>query len=186
MTREGIYGLEHRKTTAWAPVNTTLPFTRLLAGHADYTPMIFGERRKETSWAHQIASAAIFTSPLLVYGAHPRSILANPAVEIIKSIPSIWDETIALPVSEIGELAAFARRKGSTWFLAVMNGSTARTVKIPLAFLGVGKRQATLARDLKDEAAALTIENKFMSWNDTLTIELRAGGGFIGRFNVQN
>jgi alpha-glucosidase len=186
MTREGIYGMEHRKTPAWAPVNTTLPFTRLLAGHADYTPMIFGERRKETSWAHQIASAAIFTSPLLVYGAHPGSILANPAVEIIKSIPSIWDETIALPVSEIGELAAFARRKDSTWFLAVMNGSTARTVKIPLAFLGVGKRQATLARDLKDEAAALTIENKITSWNDTLTIELRAGGGFIGRFNVQN
>jgi alpha-glucosidase len=182
MTREGIYGLEHRRTPAWAPVNTTLPFTRMLAGHADYTPMIFGERRKETSWAHQIASAAIFTSPLLVYGAHPKNILANPAVEIIKSIPSTWDETIALPACEIGELAAFARRSGATWFLALMNGSTARTVKISLAFLGAGKRQATLARDRKDEAAALTIENISVSRNDSLTIELRAGGGFIGRF----
>ncbi|MBO0725584.1 MAG: glycoside hydrolase family 97 N-terminal domain-containing protein, partial [Blastocatellia bacterium] len=55
MTREAIYGLEHKKTTAWAPINTTLPFTRLLAGPADYTPVIFGERRRETSWAHQIA-----------------------------------------------------------------------------------------------------------------------------------
>lgn len=182
MTREGIYGLEHRRTPAWAPVNTTLPFTRMLAGHADYTPIIFGERRKETSWAHQIAGAAIFTSPLLVYGAHPKNILANPAVEIIKSIPSTWDETIALPVCEIGELAAFARRSGATWFLAVMNGSTARTVKIPLKFLGAGKRQATLARDHKDEAATLTIENISVSRNDSLTIELRAGGGFIGRF----
>jgi alpha-glucosidase len=182
MTREGIYGLEHRKTPAWAPVNTTLPFTRMLAGHADYTPMIFGERRQETSWAHQIASAAIFTSPLLVYGAHPKNILANPAVDIIKSIPSVWDETIALPQCEIGELAAFARRGGSTWFLAVMNGSAARIVKIPLAFLGGGKYQAALARDRKDEAAALTIENIFVSRNDWLTVELRAGGGFIGRF----
>jgi alpha-glucosidase len=182
MTREGIYGLEHRRTEAWAPVNTTLPFTRMLAGHADYTPMIFGERRKETSWTHQIASAAIFTSPLLVYGAHPKNILTNPAVDIIKSIPSVWDETSALPACEIGELAAFARRSGSTWFLAVMNGSTARTVRIPLAFLGGDKRQATLARDRKDEAAALTIENVFVTRNDSLTIELRAGGGFIGRF----
>jgi alpha-glucosidase len=185
MTREGIYGMEHRRTPAWAPVNTMLPFTRMLAGHADYTPVIFGERRKETSWAHQIASAAIFTSPLLVYGAHPKNILANPAADIIKSIPSVWDETIALPACEIGELAVFARRSGSTWFLAVMNGSTARTVKIPLGFLGGGKRQGTIARDRKDEAAALTIENIFVSRNDSLTIELRAGGGFIGRFTYQ-
>lgn len=182
MTREGIYGLEHRRTPAWAPVNTALPFTRMLAGHADYTPVIFGERRKETSWAHQIASAAIFTSPLLIYGAHPKNILANPAVEIIKSIPSVWDETIALPQSEIGELAAFARRSGSTWFLAIMNGATARTVNIRLAFLGRGKYQATLARDWNDEAAAITIGNTSVGSNDSLTIELRAGGGFIGRF----
>src|SRR5262245_26667987 len=182
MTREGIYGLEHRRTPAWAPVNATLPFTRMLAGHADYTPVIFGERRKETSWAHQIASAAIFTSPLLVYGAHPKSILGNPAVDIIKSIPSVWDETIALPQSEIGELAAFARRSGATWFLAIMNGATARTVKIRLAFLGRGIYQATLARDWKDDAAAITIGNASVGRSDWLTIDLRAGGGFIARF----
>src|SRR5262245_1646910 len=183
MTREGIYGLEHRRTEAWGPVNATLPFTRMLAGHADYTPVIFGERRKETSWAHQIASAAIFTSPLLVYGAHPKNILANPAVEIFKSIPSVWDETIALPACEIGELAAFARRSGATWFLAIMKGPTARTIKIPLTFLGAGKYQGILARDQQDEAATVKIENVTLSQNDSLTIELRAGGGFIARFN---
>ncbi len=182
MTREGIYGLEHRRTPAWAPVNTVLPFTRMLAGHADYTPVHFGERRKETSWAQQIASAAIFTSPLLIYGAHPKNILDNPAVEIIKSIPSVWDETIALPSSEIGELAAFARRHNSTWFLAVMNGSNAKTIKIPLTFLGRGRYQALLARDQQDEAAAVKIENVTLGRSDSLTIELRAGGGFIGRF----
>jgi alpha-glucosidase len=182
MTREGIYGLEHRRMPAWGPVNTMLPFTRMLAGHGDYTPVHFGERRKETSWAHQIASAAIFTSPLLIYGAHPKNILANPAVEIIKSIPAVWDETIALPASEIGELAAFARRNGSTWFLAVMNGSAAKTIKIPLSFLGAGKYQAILARDQQDEAAAVKIENATASRGDSLTIELRAGGGFIARF----
>jgi alpha-glucosidase len=182
MTREGIYGLEHRRTEAWAPINTVLPFTRMLAGHADYTAVHFGERRKETSWGSQIASAAILTSPLLVYGAHPKNILANPAVEIIKSIPSVWDETIVLPASEIGELVAFARRNGSTWFLAIMNGATAKTINIPLTFLGGGKYQAMLARDQRDEAAAVKIENATFSRSDSLTVEMRAGGGFIARF----
>src|SRR5438067_12632078 len=112
--------------------NTTLPFTRFLAGHADYTPVHFGERRKETSWAHQIASAVVFTSPLMIYGAHPKNILENPAVDLIKSIPSVWDETIALLPSEVGDLAAFARRRGQTWFLGVMNGETERSVRVPL------------------------------------------------------
>jgi alpha-glucosidase len=182
MTREGIYGLEHRRTEAWAPINTVLPFTRMLAGHADYTALHFGERRKESSWAHQIASAAILTSPLLVYGAHPKNILANPAVEIIKSIPSVWNETVVLPASEIGELAVFARRNGSTWFLAIMNGATAKTIKVPLAFLGSGKYQALLARDQTNEAAAVKVENATLSRSDALTVELRGGGGFIARF----
>ena len=63
LTREGVYGLEHR-AQIWARHNTTLPFTRYLAGHGDYTPVVFGDRRRETSWPHQIATAAIFTSPL--------------------------------------------------------------------------------------------------------------------------
>src|SRR5580765_6046895 len=109
LTREGVYGLEHR-AQAWARHNTTLPFTRYLAGHGDYTPVVLGDRRRETSWPHQIATAAIFTSPLLVYGANPKSLLENPAVELIRALPSTWDETIVLPGSAIGELAAFARR----------------------------------------------------------------------------
>jgi alpha-glucosidase len=47
-------------------IHTTMPFDRMLAGHADYTPVVFGARRKETSWAHQIATAVVLTSPLLV------------------------------------------------------------------------------------------------------------------------
>ena len=105
----------------------------------------------------------------------------GPAVAGHQVIGAELDEADG-PQSEIGELAAFARRSGSTWFLAIMNGSTAKTIRIPLAFLGGGKYQAALARDRKDEAAAVTIENISASRNDSLTIELRDGGGFVGRF----
>ncbi len=182
LTREGVYGLEYGRTEAWARHNTILPFTRMLAGPADYTPIHFGDRRRETSWAHQIASAAILTSPLLVFAAHPQSILDNPAVEVIRSIPSVWDETVVLPISEIGEIAAFARRAGDRWFLAVMNGPEARTVRVPLAFLTADQTGALLVRDRMDDPAAVEIEESTLGRLDAVQINLRASGGFIGMF----
>jgi len=182
MTREGIFGLEHKRIEAWAAFNSTFPFTRMLAGHADYTPVVFGERRRETSIAHQIASAAILTSPLLVYGGHPASFLASLAVEIIKSIPSVWDETRVLPPSEIGELALFARRSGTTWFVAAMNGPAARTAKVPLSFLPKGNYQSVVVRDNLDDPAAVVVERGTRSSGDALELPMRAGGGFVARF----
>ena len=184
MTREAIRGLEASRMTERSRHNTTLPFTRMLAGHADYTVVHFGERRRETSWAHQIASAAILTSPLLIYAAHPRNILDNPARELIKTIPSTWDETIVLPQSEIGELAAFARRRGNVWFLAIMNGPTARKITVPLAFLR-GTSVAMIVSDVLAESANVKIEHARVNSNSSLEIDMRAGGGFVARFEPQ-
>jgi alpha-glucosidase len=65
---------------------------------------------------------------------------------------------------------------------AVLNGPSGRTLKIPLSFLGRGKYRALLVRDRKDDSAALQVENATLGLGDSLTIELRAGGGFIARF----
>ncbi|HSQ24382.1 MAG TPA: glycoside hydrolase family 97 catalytic domain-containing protein, partial [Pyrinomonadaceae bacterium] len=184
LTREAIRGLEYRSMSLRSVHNTTLPFTRFLAGHGDYTPVHFGERRRETSWAHQIASAIVFTSPLMIYGAHPQHILDNPAAELIKAIPSVWDETVVLPPSEIGELAAFARRSGDVWFMGIMNGLSGRTIHTRLDFLRTGKYRATNIRDQMAEPAALKIENQSMTARDSLMIGMRAGGGFVGRFDL--
>jgi alpha-glucosidase len=181
LTREGVYGFEHRNTDAWGPHDATLPFTRYLAGPGDFTPVVFGERRKETSWAHQIATAAVFTSPLLVYGGHPQSLLDHPAAEIIKSIPAVWDETIVLPPSEIGEVALFARRRGRDWFVAAVNGSTARILTVPATFLGRGRYDALVVRDDAETAAAVHVETGVVTRERTITIDLRAGGGFVAR-----
>jgi alpha-glucosidase len=101
---------------------------------------------------------------------------------MIKSIPSVWDETVVLPVSEIGEKAAFARWKGDRWFLAIVNGPAAAKVNVPASFLKSGKYRALLVRDRENDPAALTIEEATVSSEDTIGIDLRAGGGFIGRF----
>jgi alpha-glucosidase len=141
--------------------------------------VVFSERRRETSWAHQIASAAIMTSPLLVYGGHPASLLSNPAVEMIKSIPSIWDETRVLPPSEIGEVTVFARRNGDRWFVAAMNGPTARAVTLDLSFLPAGTWTALVVRDNLEQGAAVVVETRSMS--APFEIQMRAAGGFVVR-----
>jgi alpha-glucosidase len=177
---EGIRGME--MGAPYAMHEVTLPFTRMLAGLADYTPTHFsGRRLADTTWAHQVANAILLPAPLLVYAAHPANILANPAAGMIKSIPSTWDETVVLPVSAIGETAAFARRKGNTWFLAVNNGPVARSVRVDLSFLGTGSYHSMLIRDT-GEAAAVKTETLTLRSSDSLYIDMRSGGGFVGRF----
>jgi alpha-glucosidase len=184
---EGIRGLEMRPP--YAQHDATLPFTRMLAGLADYTPVHFTRKLADTTWAHQVANAVILWAPLLVYAAHPANILANPTAGIIKDIPSVWDETVVLPLSEIGEVAAIARRTGATWFLAVTNGPNARAIEVDLSFLGprddaAGRPDTYIGTLVHDtgEAASVNIESKTVSRNDSLHLNLRSGGGFVGRF----
>jgi alpha-glucosidase len=185
LVREAVRGMESSSLRQRARHETILPFTRFLAGPAEYTTMHFGDRRGDTTWTHQIASLAIFASPLLTVAAHPQSILDNPAVDIIKNIPPVWDQTIVLPESAIGELAIFARRTGQTWFLAVMCGPQARTIQVPLSFLGDGQYKASLVCDNKEKADAVVLENMSVKRSDTLTIEMTSGGGFVGRFELK-
>jgi alpha-glucosidase len=78
-------------------------------------------------------------------------------------------------------VAAFARRKGDEWFVAVLNGPEARTLRVDLKFLGPRSYGALLVRDDPDNAASERIEHGTFTRHGSLTITLRAGGGFIGR-----
>ena len=185
LVREAVSGMENSSLRQRARHETILPFTRFLAGPAEYTTMHFGRPRADTTWTHQIASLAIFSAPLLTVAAHPQSILDNPAVDVIKSIPPVWDQTIVLPESAIGELAIFARRSGRTWFLAVMCGPQAKTIQVPLSFLSDGQYKASLVRENKERADAVALDDMSVKSSDTLTIEMTSGGGFVGRFELK-
>ncbi len=182
LTREAVKGMEASKLTDRAEHETTLPFTRFLAGPAEYTVVHFGERRKNTSWAHQVASAAILSAPLLTYAARPQHILDNPAGNLIKLIPSTWDETIVLPPSEIGQLAVFARRKGDTWFLAVMNGDAPQQINIPLSFLQRANYKVSVVRDIPDSTGAVKVEEAAYTQKDVIPLQLAPGGGYVAVF----
>lgn len=183
LTREGVKGMEARRLADRARHDATLPFTRYLAGPGDYTPVVFGERRGDTTAAHQIATAVVFDEPLLTFGAHPQTLLDHPAVDMIKSIPAVWDETIVLPASAIGEVAALARRRGEEWFIAIVNGPQARSLDMMASFLQDGAYDAHYVRDSGGDPTQVRLAQTTALRDERLTIELDAGGGFVGRFS---
>ena len=153
MTREGIRGLElnvHTEGPIKAAHNAALPFTRFVLGHGDYTPLAF-TAIGETTWAHQLATLVLFTSPLQVIAENPQILLQHPAIKdalpLIKKIPTVWDETIVLPGSEIGELAAMARRKNNDWYIGILNGGSEKDYEIDFTSLGVVVSEVVLYKD---------------------------------------
>jgi alpha-glucosidase len=181
MTREGIRGLEYNRWSELPPEHyATLPFTRYLAGHGDFTPCTFNpEKLKGTTAALQLASAVVFTSPLLHWADHWQRYVDSPAREVIKAVPATWDQTQVLPGSEIGAVAAFARRKGSAWFVGVINGGAARTVPVELSFLADGAYDAVLVRDVAGSPAELRVERVRVAKGQRLEAQTERGGGFV-------
>jgi len=178
---EGVRGMESGKLMDRASHESTIPFTRMLAGPADYSVCHFGERRRNTTWVHQVATAAIYCGPVITYAANPSNLLSNPCVEMIKSIPPVWDETIVLPPSEIGKIAVYAQRKGTRWFLSVINGLQPGTVKIPMTFLGTGTYSTLVMKDNPLNSTDAVITTGTAHQNDNIDLELVAGGGFMMR-----
>ena len=74
------------------------------------------------------------------------------------------------------------RRKADAWFLAAMNGPGARTIQVPLSFLSSGRYRSTLVRDEAPDGSTVRVEPGVHTQKDTIALELRPGGGFLGRF----
>ncbi len=188
LTREGIRGHEYHITRyrrrLEADHDVILPFTRLVAGPGDYTPTVFEPKELQgNTWGHELAQPIVFTSPYLCYGGHPRDYLANPARDILSAIPAVWDETRVLSGSEPGKLIAMARRSGDRWFVAAINGADAKTLDIPLDFLGKGTWSATELFDAEDKPEGWNRQSARVSEGERLKIKLAPRGGFVGYFS---
>ncbi|MEO1010862.1 MAG: glycoside hydrolase family 97 catalytic domain-containing protein [Bacteroidota bacterium] len=153
VTREGIRGLEvnHMKEGPLpASHNVALPFTRYVTGHADYTPLGFTEPG-ETTWGHQLGTLVAFYSPFNCIAENTQFLLndpnVRPALNFIREVPAVWDETLVLPQSKIGELAAIARRKGEDWYIGILSSVAAKEVSIDCNFLHQGEYRTEIFLD---------------------------------------
>lgn len=186
LTREGIRGLELNKMDQHLPAthNVALVFTRCILNNADYTPVGFSNPGT-TSWAHQLATAYAFTSPLVVVAEHPDYLLRNaataPALPLIKALPAVWDETRILPGSSVAGRAIMARRSGDTWYLTVLNGNRAETISVDTGFLPAGKWSLYAVTDVPEMQRSMAAEADTISAGDKLNIRLNCEGGYVAQ-----
>jgi alpha-glucosidase len=173
MTVEGVRGNEHMPT---ARHNTTLPFTRAIAGAYDYT-ICWTTPRLKTTHAHQMAQSVIHYSPwqFLFWYDKPEDVRPDPALDFFRDLPTVWDETRVLH-GEIGETAVVARRKGPEWWLGAITNEKPRSVELPLKFLNDGARQATIYCDSGNRQLAV-------DRGATLALDLAANGGCAVRIS---
>jgi len=188
ITREAVRGNEYHMTRyrRVAPLDqdVSLPFTRYMAGPADFTPVILDPAQLTTTkftWAHEFAQAIVYLSPITHFTDQYKFYLESPMFDLFQEIPTVWDEAKVLSCTSMGEVVAYARRKGDTWWVGVMNGATEREIKIPLDFLKKSTH-ATLIYDDKLTNTSIDRQEKTVTSNDTLTIKLVPGGGFVARF----
>ena len=186
ITREAIRGNEYQMTRyrriMTAEHEVTVPFTRYIAGAADYTPVILNPKELSTvkfTWPREFAQAIVYLSPITHFTDQYQFYLESPMLDLFQQVPTTWDETKVLSGTEMGQVVAFARRKGDTWWIGVINGDTDTEIKIPLDFLKK-KKQATLIYDGSTNTS-IDRREQTVSPKDVLTIKLRSGGGFVAK-----
>jgi hypothetical protein len=196
MSAEGLRGQEFN---AWSSDGgnppehlTIIPFTRMLAGPIDYTPGIFDikfdkykpKNQVNTTLAHQLALYVVIYSPLQMAPEFPENYNGHPAFQFIRDVGVDWDTSICLN-GEIGEFITMARKERNTdnWFLGSITDENERTIDISLSFLVEGKEYtATIYSDdenshWNENPTAYKIQSKSVNSNDSLRLELAAGGG---------
>jgi alpha-glucosidase len=193
VTREGVMGKEYLKWSArTGPVhNTTLPFTRMLAGPLDYTPGAFGNSNRENfvprnfmpmglgTRAHELALFVVLESPFMMVSDYPEHYKGEKAFDFIKQVPATWDEVRVLSGRPMKNIT-IARRSGTDWFVGSLTNWDERTVKVPLSFLGEGKYVAEIYADAPDaaqEATHSTFTKLTLDKNSVLDVHMVSGGG---------
>jgi alpha-glucosidase len=197
ISREGARGQEYN---AWSgdggnpPDHTTIiPFTRMLGGPFDFTPGIFDlffteagrpKNRVNTTLAKQLALYVVIYSPMQMAADLPENYEGHPAFEFIETVPSDWEETVALHAS-IGDFVTVARKQrgGDDWFIGSITDEDGRTLEAPLSFLDDGiEYEATIyadapGADWKNRPYMIDIRKERVDSSSILRLELAPGGG---------
>lgn len=201
ITREGVMGNEYTKWSARVtPEHTvTLPFTRGMLGGMDFTPGGFRQKTPQSfrvvggdapgpfvmgTRVHQLAMLVVYESALQVLCDSPYNYRSSPAgTDFLKVVPTTWDDTKVIH-GEVGKVITVARRSGEEWYIGSMAGTDARSLQIPLNFLGAGQYQAEIWADAYEAADfpdRLMKQTRTVTAADTLTANLAAAGGYVVR-----
>jgi len=195
LTQEGIMGAEYNKWSrrVTATHNVSLAYTRMLLGPVDYTPGGFRNRtpaefevvnsppQVQTTRGHGLGMFVVYESPFQMVADSPDAYQNAAGFDFVKMVPAAWDETRFL-AGDIDDYVVVARRKGKDWYIGAMGNEKAHDVKIPLAFLGMGKFKAKL---WEDGATPTTLREseRDVSSSEVLELKLAPSGGAAVRLS---
>ncbi|WP_345951340.1 glycoside hydrolase family 97 catalytic domain-containing protein [Mucilaginibacter sp. PAMB04274] len=179
LSQEGIRGDENSPD---AFHNMVLPFTRFLAGPADFTfcfPNAKSDFAKnlKVSKGQQLALTVVYFDPLqaIFWYGKAGDYQDEKEIEFFKYVPTVWDDSKYLD-GKIGEYISVARRKGETWYMGNAAGLIAWRSSIPLSFLTPRKEYiATIYED--DEKKGILKREVTVTSQSQLDINLKAKGG---------
>jgi alpha-glucosidase len=192
LTQEGVRGNEEFPDGI---NNTTLPFTRFIAGAADATVCYFHRRELkpdlekrnartlQNTACHQMALSVINYSPLqfLYWYDTPDDVNDEPELEFFDQLPTVWDDSKVLD-GKIGEYVSMARKKDNVWFVACITNNDARKMDLPLDFLDPLKTyELTLYSDGGEKVKTRThvaIETKKVTAKTILKLDMQPRGGY--------
>ncbi len=199
ITREGVLGNEYTKwSSRITPEHAlTLPFTRGLLGEMDFTPGGFRHKTVENfravgndapgpfvmgTRAYQLAMMVVYESALAVLCDSPYNYRISPAgVDFLKIVPTTWDDTRVVN-AQVSDYITVARRSGEEWSVGSMTDSTARSLKIPLSFLGEKKYRAEIWSDAYDAAEypdRVMKSERIVTSGDVIEANMAPGGGQV-------
>lgn len=151
VTSEAVLASENLIFTQYASDHhaynaTILPFTRNAVGAMDFAPVFLNQKLsrdqvngsiRKTTDAFELATGILYFSPVQHFGLTPNNLEEHPdfVLDFIREVPSVWDETLYIG-GEPGDYCAIARRKGSNWYVACVNGEMKeKEVELHLPFM---------------------------------------------------
>jgi alpha-glucosidase len=189
MTAEAILGTESyfyepRFPEKAAEQNTVLPFTRNVAGPADYTPFALTQRiypRLNTA-VHELAMTMVYTSGIIHFADSKEVFdgLPEQVKTLVKEMPATWDKTECI-VAEPGKSIVLSRQKGNLNYIVGINGTnTPQPININLAKYNKGYSKFRIISEGADALMEFKVEDKNVTadWQYTLAPK----GGFIIQF----
>ena len=196
MTREGVMGNEYVKWSSRVTPEhkVTIPFTRGILGEMDFTPGAFvnvtaAEFKTEDeapspmtvgTRCNELAMMVVYESALQVLCDAPYNYRNSPAgTDFLRMVPTTWDNTRVLN-ARVGDYITTARKSGEEWYIGTMTDEDARTLTIPLDFLGEGSYEATIWKDAPDPNPT-RLEKEIMQVDQDTVLEavMAPGGGHV-------
>ncbi len=198
-TREGTLNYEVCKwdTLVNADHDISVPFTRLLAGPADYhlggfralprsefkiqyvNPYVMSTR------CHMMAMYVVLENHLTSLCDTPMAYEGQPGFEVLRTVPGTWDE-MRVPLAEFNKYVTVARRNGTDWWVGTLNDGTARTLNLKLDFLDEGEYRAEIYTDAPDAERNpnhLSKEIRTVTRKDKVELPLAVDGGAVLRIS---